>query len=88
MSLYLLLAIALGALTGVTEAPVTRPAFAGVVARSGETRARRKTMRASVPLSGRVRQTRPAQRRFPFLPRRSDAPLTGAASPRAPSPHC
>ena len=88
MSLYLLLAIALGALTGVTEAPVARPAFAGVVARSSETRARRQTMRTSVPLSGRVRQARPAQRRVTFLTRRSDAPLTGAASPRAPSPHC
>jgi hypothetical protein len=88
MSLYLLLAIALGAITGVAEAPASRPVFAGVVARSSETRARRQTIRASVPLSGRVRQPSPAQRRVTFLIRRSDAPLTGAASPRAPSRHC
>jgi hypothetical protein len=88
MSLYLLLAIALGAITGVADAPAARPAFAGVVARSSETRARRQTIRASVPLTGRVRQARPGQRRLTFLIRRSDAPLTGGASPRAPSRYC
>ena len=88
MSLYLLLAIALGAITGVAEAPATRPVFAGVVARSSETRARPQTIRASVSLVGWVRQAPPGQRRVTFLIRRSDAPLTGAASPRAPSRDC
>ncbi len=86
MSLYLLLAIALGALTGVTEVPVARPALA--VARATETRARRQAIAARVPLAGRVRAPRAAQRLVTFLVRVLDAPLTGAASPRAPSHNC
>jgi hypothetical protein len=84
MSLYLLLAIALGALTGVAEAPAARPAFAGVVARASETRANRQILSARVPLA-RVRALRPLRRAATFLIRRVDAPLSGAASPRAPS---
>ena len=83
MNLYLLLAIALGAISGTTEAPVARPAFA-VVAQSG--------VRAEV--QARHSESRIANRdsRFgaPILHRASisirlEAPLTGAASPRAPS---
>jgi hypothetical protein len=81
MNLYLLFAIALGAITGATEAPVPRPAFA-VVAKS--VRAERAVIRASSTLP-----------RSTFAPRaafagsqsvaRVDAPLTGAGTPRAPS---
>jgi hypothetical protein len=85
MSLYLLIAIALGALTGVADVPASRPAFAGVVARSSEARSRRQAIRARVPLADRVRVPRAARRLVSLLVRRSDAPLTGAASPRAPS---
>jgi hypothetical protein len=85
MSLYLLLAIALGALTGVAEVPAARPAFAGVVALPSEARARRQAIRARVPLAGKVRTPRPARRLFAFRIRRVDAPLSGAGSPRAPS---
>ena len=85
MSLYLLIAIALGALTGVTEVPAARPALAGVVAVTSEARARQQAIRARVPLAGNVRPSGPARRLFAFCIRRVDAPLSGAGSPRAPS---
>jgi hypothetical protein len=84
MSLYLLLAIAFGALTGAAEVPAARPAFAGVVARAGETRAKRQILSARVSLAP-ARSLRPARRVAAFLIRGVDAPLTGAASPRGPS---
>jgi hypothetical protein len=81
MNLYLLFAIALGAIAGTTEAPVARPAFA-VVAKSG--------VRAEKAISEEDRHfcLSPArgQARVPVLHGiRLDAPLTGAASPRAPA---
>lgn len=83
MSLYLLLAIALGALTGVADVPAARPAFA--VAHASERRVKRQVV------IGRVRASRPARRLVTFL-NRVDAlltvPLAGAASPRAPSRNC
>jgi hypothetical protein len=86
MSLYLLLAIALGALTGVADAPAPRPAFAGVVALPSEARSkRRQAIGARVPLLGRMRPAQAGRRLYSLLVRRSDAPLTGAASPRGPS---
>jgi hypothetical protein len=88
MSLYLLLAIAFGALTGVADVPASaRPALAGVVAR-GETRAARRAIRARGALLYRVRGLRAAKPLFASCLRRLDAPLTGAASPRAPSHSC
>jgi len=82
MNLYLLLAIALGAITGTTEAPVARPAFAAVVAKSG--------VRAEKAVSVEDRHSclSPAQgqARVPVLHRIiAEAPLTGAATPRAPA---
>jgi hypothetical protein len=85
MSLYLLLAIAFGALTGAAEVPAARPAFAGVVARAGETRAKRRQILSDRVSLTPVRALRPARRLAAFLIRSVDAPLTGAASPRAPS---
>jgi hypothetical protein len=83
MNLYLLFAIALGAITGTTEAPVARPAFAAVVAKSG-VRAERQAVRAVAAI---LRDT--TSPRAAFAPRRAaarvDAPLTGAGTPRAPS---
>jgi hypothetical protein len=82
MNLYLLFAIALGAITGTTEAPVARPAFA-VVAKSG-VRAERQAERVVATM---LRCT--ASPRAAFAPWRTvarvDAPLTGAGTPRAPS---
>lgn len=82
MNIYLLFAIALGAITGATEAPVARPAFA-VVAKSG-VRAERQAVQAD----GRhiFLPSAPGQASVPVLHGASvDAPLTGAGTPRAPS---
>ena len=83
MNLYLLFAIALGAITGTAEAPAARPAFAAVVAKSG-VRAQRQIVRADGVSLRRIHAPR-----APFaswrVPARVDAPLTGAGTPRAPS---
>jgi len=83
MNLYLLLAIALGAISGTTEAPLARPAFA-VVAKSGvrmevedrhsESRFANRDSRFGAPILRRA-----------SVPARLAPPLTGAASPRAPA---
>ena len=86
MSLYLLLAIAFGALTGVADVPAARPVLA--VAHASERRVKRQAAAARVLLSSRVRAPRPAWRLVTLLTRRADVPLTGAASPRAPSRNC
>lgn len=84
MNLYLLIAIALGAITGTTEAPVARPAFAAVVAKSG-VRAERQVVRAATASMLRSASApRAAVASWRVLPR-VEAPLTGAGTPRAPS---
>ncbi|HEY6140438.1 MAG TPA: hypothetical protein VI670_22000 [Thermoanaerobaculia bacterium] len=81
MNLYLLFAIALGAITGTTEAPVPRPAFAVVA----------KSVRAEVEDRHSCLSPAQGQASVPVLhgaswrPARIDAPLTGAGTPRAPS---
>jgi hypothetical protein len=84
MNLYLLLAIALGAIAGTTEAPVVRPALSAVVAKSG-VRAERQMRsvegrHSCLPLVA-------GQARVPVLHHeiRVEAPLTGATTPRAPT---
>jgi hypothetical protein len=83
MNLYLLFAIALGAISGASEAPVARPAFAAVVAKSGvraerQVEAKLRVGQALLPVP-RPRTGKSA------CPTRVDAPLTGAGTPRAPS---
>ncbi len=83
MNLYLLFALALGAITGAADAPAARPAFAAVVAKSG-VRAERQIVR----VEDRHFCLSPArgQARVPLLHEsRVEAPLTGAGTPRAPS---
>jgi hypothetical protein len=83
MNLYLLFAIALGAISGASEAPVARPAFAAVVAKSG-VRAERQVVRVEAGHS--CLPPAQGQARVPVLHgARVDAPLTGAGTPRAPS---
>lgn len=83
MNLYLLFAIALGAIGGTTEAPVARPALA-VVARSG-VRAEVEDRHSESRFANRdSRFGAPILHRAP-VPARLTPPLTGAASPRAPS---
>jgi len=84
MNLYLLFAFALSAITGTTEAPVARPAFAAVVAKSG-VRAERQVVRAAT--ASMLRGTSEPRAAFAAwrAPARVEAPLTGAGTPRAPS---
>ncbi len=83
MNIYLLIAIALGAMTGIREVPVARPAFSAVVAKSS-VRAERTCVRAAIALTRTTTLARVAVHDLPVA-FRSDAPLTGAASPRAPA---
>jgi uncharacterized MAPEG superfamily protein len=83
MSIAFFIAIALGVLTDVA---VTRPALASVAVARDSRRAQRTLRPAAMRL---VRQARASRLSFPLLAvRRILAPLTGAASPRAPAPHC
>ncbi|HEV2722396.1 MAG TPA: hypothetical protein VG323_20415 [Thermoanaerobaculia bacterium] len=84
MNLYLLFAFALGAITGAADAPAARPAFA-VVAKSG-VRAERQAVRAAKLRGGQALLPVPrATAGKSACPPRSEAPLTGAGTPRAPS---
>ena len=84
MNLYLRFAIALGAISGTSEAPVARPAFAAVVTKSG-VRAERQVVRAATASMLRsAAAPRPAFASW-RMPACSDAPLTGAGTPRAPT---
>jgi hypothetical protein len=84
MNLYLLFAIALGAISGTSEAPVARPAFAAVVATSG-VRAERQVVRAAT--ASMLRSAAAPRAAFASwrVPARAEAPLAGAGTPRAPS---
>jgi len=84
MNLYLLFAIALGAITGTTEVPVARPAFAAVVAKSG-VRAERQIVRAATASMLRSASAPRAAFGSWRAPARVEAPLTGASTPRAPT---
>jgi len=83
MNLYLLIAFALGAITGISEVPVARPAFAAVVTKSS-VRTERRASRATVAIVRR-RSDAPLARTASRIAFRADAPLSGAASPRAPA---
>lgn len=84
MNLYLLFAIALGAISGTTEAPAARPSFAAVVAKSC-VRAERQVVRAAT--ASMLRSASAPRAAFgPWrMPARVEAPLTGAGTPRAPA---
>jgi len=86
MNLYVVLAIALGAITGVRQAPVARPRLAAVSAAS-ESRGEQRTPEVVVAARRSAREPRAHQ---PASRRRALAlvPLTGAAAPRAPAATC
>jgi len=87
MNLYLLIAIALGAISGTTEAPVARPGFATVITECGAIAGEQSvSARRGVLHHARSESTTP-----PVLagaPARIEAPLAGAATPRAPAASC
>jgi len=83
MNLYVVLAIALGAISGVSKPPAAQPMFAAVSA-AREARGEQQPAEAILPDMAAAREPREQQparcRRAIFL-----APLTGAATPRAPA---
>ena len=87
MNLYLLLAIALGAISGTTEAPVARTRFANVAAESGVVSSEQSI---ASPRSSQhhARSESTTPRVIDEAPARIEAPLAGAATPRAPATNC
>lgn len=87
MNLYLLLAIALGAISGTTDVPSARTSFASVAAECGVI-----TSEQAIPSPrstlhhARFESTTP--RVIDEAPARIEAPLAGAATPRAPATDC
>ncbi len=87
MNLYLLIAIALGAISGTTEAPVARPGFATVILESGVVSGEQSsTSRRGTLHHARSESTTP--RVLAGAPARIEAPLAGASTPRAPATSC
>lgn len=87
MNLYLLLAIALGAISGTTEVPVSRTRVASVAAECGViTNEQAISSPRNSQHHARFETTTP--RVIDNAPARIEAPLAGAATPRAPATHC
>jgi hypothetical protein len=87
MNFYFLIAIAFGALSGFTEPPASPRTLAGVVHECG-IRSACSAVRAHGPV---LPHTRIRAAAIPVAFRTSprvDAPLTGAATPRAPASRC
>jgi hypothetical protein len=87
MNLYLLFAIALGAITGTTEAPVARPRLASVAAECGVMSSEQVVTSPRSALH-HARSESTAPRVIDDAPARIEAPLAGAATPRAPATNC
>jgi hypothetical protein len=82
MNLYLVLAIALGAISGVIEAPAARPVATALAARRG-VEAVRRAVRARLQLS--IRRAPAARSLGPALASRHALLIVAAARPRAPA---
>ena len=82
MNLYVLFAIALGAISGFPEPSVAPRVFASVV---DVRRARAGRRQIAVVRTTTVRKSHRAARPSAFSFARIEAPLTGSASPRAPA---
>jgi hypothetical protein len=87
MNLYLLFAIALGAISGTAEPTVARPRFANVAAECGAMRSEQSIASPRSTLHhARSESTVPSV--VDSAPVRIEAPLAGAATPRAPATDC
>ena len=84
MNLYVLFAIAFGAISGFSEPPIAPRAFASVVD-VRRTRAGRRQIAAARVAFTRMVSPRILRRPRIFSFLGAEAPLTGAASPRAPA---
>jgi len=80
MSVYLLLALAFGTMSGAVATPVSRPAPALVAQASGADRQVVRCSAIAAPQRSPLRFVRVGGSQLGH-----EAPLTGAASPRAPS---
>jgi len=87
MNFYFLIAIALGAISGLTEPPATPRALAGVVNECG-IRSARRIVRATGAVLTHARIRVAAIPAAPVSASRVEAPLTGASTPRAPASRC
>ena len=87
MNLYLLLAIAIGAISGTTDVPVARTRVTNVAAECGIMRSEQAIASPRSTLHhARFETTTP--RVIDDAPARIEAPLAGAATPRAPATDC
>lgn len=87
MNLYLLFAIALGAISGTTEVTVVRPRFASVVNECGGMSSEQSVASPRSTLH-HARSESAAARVLDESPARIQAPMTGAATSRAPATSC
>jgi hypothetical protein len=87
MNLYLLLAIALGAISGTTEVTVARPNLARVAAECG-VMSNEQSIASPRSTLHHARSESTAPRVIDGAPARIEAPLAGAATPRAPATNC
>jgi len=87
MNFYFLIAIALGAISGFTEPPASPRALAGVVNECG-IRSARSTVRDRGTVLPHARARAAVLPVAVLASPRVDAPLTGAATPRAPASRC
>jgi hypothetical protein len=86
MTLVSLIALAFGMMAAAADAAVPRPAFASIRLERRSRAIRRAVASGSPRTQPRERLSKP---RFMAAPcRRIIAPLSGAASPRAPAAHC
>ena len=87
MNLYLLFAIALGAISGTAEPAAARPRVANIAAECGVMRSEQSIASPRGTLHhARSESTAPSV--VDSAPARIDAPLAGAATPRAPATNC
>ena len=87
MTIWILLTLALGAITGTAESPLLRAHCANSVARSSAV-AERRVVRTAAGNARRGRSDRVATLPASRDGIRIEIPLTGAAAPRAPAQNC
>jgi hypothetical protein len=87
MTVWILLTLALGAITGTAEAPLLRAHCANSVAQSGAV-AEQRVVRTAAGKARRVRSDRAGTQSAARDSIRIEIPLTGAAAARAPAPSC
>jgi hypothetical protein len=87
MNLYLLFAIALGAISGTTDVTVAGPRFASVAAECGAVTCEHAIVSPRSALH-HGRSESAASRSIDEAPVRIAAPLAGASTPRAPATNC